>query len=865
MVGASEDGMSMTKEQYIDTKYDEYLHYWANIGLGIGPTAVLSLLPLDYLAAPANFVTFLVYRVITAGVLFLLYLGNKVRMDRSYQSFIVIVAGTAVSIMLAAMIAKFNGHQSPYFAGFILTAIFASGVLPVLFRANIIASSIVYAIYLVPLLVYDRITNVAFFASANILILACMSTMLLMRYFANKHLFREFGLQFDIEQYKNTLENQVKQRTAELSITIRDLETEMLERKRVEQELMDSQESFKRMSDDSPMAIAIANEHGAIEYVNKRFSEIMGYTLDDMPTLERWWSLAYKDDATHARDSLPWRDLIKQAFHGERIGALERKVVPKNGMVRVVEFRVTRAADKLIIAFDDVTDRLIMEQMVRQARDDWEDTFNTINDAITIHDMDFTVIRMNRAAESLLTLPSQEINVIGQKCYTLYHGTSSSPDGCPSCDALLSGKPSITEIFEPHLGKHIEIKALPRLDSTGNPVGIIHVVRDITERKRSEAEQERLMQQLHDVLEKVSVSRKEWLATFDSITDMISIHDMDFTIVKANKAFARYFGLDIADVLNKKCYEFFNCNADHVPDFWEKSSPAEPRSAVSEISDPVSGRILRFSVFPYYAITGELIGTVHVTRDITEERDREMRLIMSERLASLGQMASGIAHEINNPLATIAGCAEGLVNRVKQGRIDSELFESYLATIQDEVMRCKTITTGMLAVVRTSSYETKDVDMHDLMDKTIELIAFQGRLRDVEVMKNYTESPLQLYGSEGELKQAILAILTNALDAMQERGTLRIATEIRENDAFISIGDTGPGIAQEHIKRIFDPFFSLKSASGGTGLGLSIANRIISNHHGRITVDSDAGKGATFAIMLPLKGGSTPPRDITAG
>jgi two-component system NtrC family sensor kinase len=167
--------------------------------------------------------------------------------------------------------------------------------------------------------------------------------------------------------------------------------------------------------------------------------------------------------------------------------------------------------------------------------------------------------------------------------------------------------------------------------------------------------------------------------------------------------------------------------------------------------------------------------------------------------------------------------------------------------------------------VRTSSYETKDVDMHDLMDKTIELIAFQGRLRDVEVMKNYTESPLQLYGSEGELKQAILAILTNALDAMQERGTLRIATEIRENDAFISIGDTGPGIAQEHIKRIFDPFFSLKSASGGTGLGLSIANRIISNHHGRITVDSDAGKGATFAIMLPLKGGSTPPRDITAG
>jgi len=603
--------MSMTKEQYIDTKYDEYLRYWTNIGLAVGPIAVLFLLPLDYFVNPANFLLFLAYRVITASVLFLLYLGNKRRTDRSYQSFILIAAGTTVSIMVAAMIAKFHGHQSPYFAGFILTAIFVSGVLPTLFRASFIASSIVYAIYLIPLLLYDRITNVAFFASANFLILACIGTMLLMRYFSNKHLFREFGLQFDVEQYKNTLEDQVEQRTAELSRTIRDLEAEMLER------------------------------------------------------------------------------------------------------------------------------------------------------------------------------------------------------------------------------------------------------------KRAEEEQETLLLQQRNLLKKISVSRKEWLATFDSITDMISIHDMDSTIVKANKSFARYFGLDIADVLNKKCWDFFNCKAVQAPDFREKPSPAECKPAITEISDAVSGRILRFSVFPYYAVTGELIGTVHVARDITEERDREMRLIMSERLASLGQMASGIAHEINNPLATIAGCAEGLINRVKQGRIDTELFESYLATIREEVMRCKTITTGMLAVVRNSSYETKDIGMHELIDKAIELIAFQGRLRDVDVVKNYAKGSLQLHGSEGELKQAILAILTNALDAMQERGTLRVGTEIRKNDAVISIRDTGPGISQEHIKRIFDPFFSLKADRGGTGLGLSIANRIINNHYGHITVDSVAGKGATFFIILPLKNGSTPSRAIT--
>ncbi len=852
----------MTKEQYIDAKYDEYLRYWGNIGLAVGPAAVLSLIPLDYFVTPANFVSFFAYRVVAAFILFLLYLGNKIRKDRGFQSFILIAAGTTVSLMVAAMIAKFHGHQSPYFAGFILTAIFVSGVLPTLFRASIVASGMVYAIYLIPLLLYDRITNIAFFASANFLILACMGTMLLMRYFSNKHLIHEFGLQYDVAQYKNTLEEQVEQRTAELSITIRDLEAEMLERERIEKELMESQESFKRMSDDSPLAIAIVNEHGTVEYVNKRFSEIMGYSLEDMPALEHWWSQAYTDNDKHDLDNLSWRVLTSKAFQGERIGVQERKVVPKNGMLRDVELRITRAADKLIVVFDDVTDRLIMQQMVRQARDDWEDTFNTINEAITIHDLDFTIIRMNKSAETLLASQSQDYDIIGQKCYMLYHGTSSSPEGCPSCKTLLSGEPSMTEVFEPHLGKYLEIKALPRMDGAGKVIGMIHIVRDITERQRAQAEQESLIQQQQDLLNKISVSRRQWLATFDSITDMISIQDMDATIIKANKAFARYFGLDIVDVLNKNYWEFFDCTAMRAPDIPEKLSLSEWRPTVAEFSDPASGKILRFSIFPYYSITGELVGTVHVARDITEERDREMRLILSERLASLGQMASGIAHEINNPLATIAGCSEGLMNRVKQGRIDSELFENYLTTIQEEVMRCKSITTGMLAVVRNSSYATKNVDMHELIDKTVELIVFQGRLRDVEVVKNYTAHPLQLHGSEGELKQAILAILTNALDAMQERGMLQIGTEITEQDAVISIRDTGPGIAEEHMRRIFDPFFSLKLDSGGTGLGLSIANRIINNHNGRITVDSIVGKGATFSIVLPLHSCSTLRKDI---
>ena len=109
------------------------------------------------------------------------------------------------------------------------------------------------------------------------------------------------------------------------------------------------------------------------------------------------------------------------------------------------------------------------------------------------------------------------------------------------------------------------------------------------------------------------------------------------------------------------------------------------------------------TTFPYFAPDGAIIGSIHVSRDVTEEKEQEMRLIMSERLAALGQMASGIAHEINNPLASIAGCSEGLLSRIKKGQYDTKLFKTYLNIIQEETFRCKSITTAMLSFVRKTT------------------------------------------------------------------------------------------------------------------------------------------------------------------
>ena len=256
---------------------------------------------------------------------------------------------------------------------------------------------------------------------------------------------------------------------------------------------------------------------------------------------------------------------------------------------------------------------------------------------------------------------------------------------------------------------------------------------------------------------------------------------------------------------------------------------------------------------------GEPIRMVGTVQDITEKKENEIRLLMSERLAALGQIASGIAHEINNPLAAIAACADGIMNRVRKGQIATEFFENYLDIIQEEVARCKGITTSMLSFVRKATYEKKYVDVNYVLDRTIELIGFQGRLKEVEVRKNYRGS-LTVFGSEGELRQVFLALFVNALDAMGDRGTLTLSTGTISDDTagrdegssvLITIRDNGPGIPPELIGKVFDPFFTTKADAGGIGLGLSIVQTIIKDHNGTIQVSSEKGKGTAFRIILP--------------
>ncbi len=372
------------------------------------------------------------------------------------------------------------------------------------------------------------------------------------------------------------------------------------------------------------------------------------------------------------------------------------------------------------------------------------------------------------------------------------------------------------------------------------------------ERDRAVKERETIARELQKLIDKVKYSEREWQDTFDNIQDPIYITDADYTIKRANQAFIDFVGKPFSAVLDRKCFDLLHGDGGPYPHCPHRSLQKTGLPANIEITDPVRKRTLVISHFPYSLMDGSFGGSVSLIRDITKDREKELHLIMAERLGSLGQMAAGIAHEINNPLASILGCVEALHFRVKKDRYDAVLFDKYLKIVQEEVARCKNITTNMLSVSRSVTYEKGALDINVTLQRTIELVGYQGRLKDVRVHKEFASGLPPLQGNEGELRQVFIAVITNALDAMNDSGVLTVGTSEEGALLSITIGDTGPGITPEQISRVFDPFFTTKSGQGGTGLGLSIARKIVANYKGEITLVSVQGKGTTVTVTLPL-------------
>ncbi len=376
------------------------------------------------------------------------------------------------------------------------------------------------------------------------------------------------------------------------------------------------------------------------------------------------------------------------------------------------------------------------------------------------------------------------------------------------------------------------------------------------------------------MFEQLQHIKREWQAMLDGMIDGVYVCDAEGVILRANRALAMMLGLEIAEVLGHKRDALWS----RLPEYtilrpWQTLEIA-PSHLAPQITEFRCGRPDR--VFVEMAFELRSAGTsldsdvprngsneftssesgrrLCVLHDVTESRRLQEQLLQSEKLAALGELTSGVAHELNNPLATVVGYAELL-------DLDRNLPENVrrkVTTIHQEATRASHIVQNLLAYARRSSPEKDFFSVSEVLQAAVEMRRYQLQTDDVRILTDFSASVPQIWGDALQLQQVFFNIISNAVQAAHAwrgSGEIRLSTHATTMSGApavrIVIEDNGPGIAPEHLRRVFDPFFTTKPTGEGTGLGMSIALRIVSNHEGLIWAESRLGHGARFVIELP--------------
>lgn len=516
------------------------------------------------------------------------------------------------------------------------------------------------------------------------------------------------------------------------------------------------------------------------------------------------------------------------------------------------------------------------ENAVELAYMELEQIFNTAGSGMRVIDKDFNVLRVNETF-SILTGVSKD-KTVGKKCYEVFGGPSCHTPNC-TINRILSGQERVEYEVEKERNNGIRIPCILTATSFRGPdgelIGIVEYFKDITSRKQAEGEIRRLNEELElKVEERTKELAKERDYTrhlIESSPDFQMTLDKDGRITDVNEAFEEVVGKSRKDVIGTSIYEYLPREETEkaIAEIFEKK---KVRSI--EIAAKVPGKgdlICSFSGTVFTAPEGG-IGIYATGRDITEQRsqqaeilEKERQLAHASRLSTLGEMATAMAHEINQPLTLISMAAESILRDIKKKRLDMSLLPQDTEDILHNVRRIDRIITHMRTYARQPG-EIKVVEPEQILSNAFIVMGEQLRVHDISVSRHIEEALPPIEADPNQLEQIFLNILTNARQALDEKGKeaeragrgfqkqLKCSI-LQEGDYVVfEFADNGYGVPDEIKPRIFEPFFTTKEPGQGTGLGLSIAYSIVvQSHKGRIWVEDNEMGGATFKVALPIK------------
>jgi len=670
---------------------------------------------------------------------------------------------------------------------------------------------------------------------------------------------------------------------------------------------------YRIVADYSSDLVYLILPGNQVGYVSPNCESLTGYTkLELEPDLESFKKII-------SPESLElWTEHV--AMHQERLllpNSVALKLVDRNGDEHWYSHNCQQICDEngAFIAvrgsFSDISDLMQLQDMLKKQKTFLEQLIGNAAVPIFVLDDSHRVVVWNNALQDLSGISKDE--VIGTKRQWNAFYQHERP---VLADLVLSGslqnnealypqiKPSLhipealqAEGWYENLGgkrRYILFEASPICDQEGNRIAAVETVLDMTERKLLEEEFERNRAEIalqHTKLDKlfvqVETAKREWEDTLDCITDIVLMCDTQGNIQRCNRPFIQLSNMPFEHFAGKSWASILYGLGFVIEDY---------RNGNGTVSDKEKQRFFDLRTFPLRNKNGFQVGNVVNMRDITEIREIhleleeaynhlklvQMQAVQQEKMASVGQLAAGVAHEINNPMGFISSNLSSLakyINKLKA--FESTLVEltgnSGNAELVDEIARTKKnmkidfiledmedllaeslegaervrhIVQDLKNFSHVDEAEWKPININANLDSTLNMV--RNEIKYVaEVVKDYSEIPLVTCRPQ-QLNQVFMNLLVNAAHAIETHGTITVRTWQEGESVNISISDTGKGINPEHLNRIFEPFFTTKAVGKGTGLGLSICYDIIHKHAGEILVESTVGVGTTFVVRLPV-------------